>query len=369
MKPVNVAMIGVGCISGIYLENITKTFKDIKLIGVCDLVRERAEQAQQKYGVPKLYETMYDAFNDPEVELVLNLTRPYEHYEVSKAALEAGKHVYSEKPLGASLEEGQALVKLAEEKGLMLGGAPDTFMGAGIQTCRKLIDDGWIGDIVGSAAFMICHGHETWHPDPDFYYQYGGGPMFDMGPYYLTALINLCGGIHSVMSASKKSFAKRMITSQPFAGTPIDVNVNTYVAGTIKYDSGAIGTLFTTFDVYYPSQARFEIYGSRGTLFVPDPNGFGGPVKLFRPEDGEIREIPLLFDYKQNSRALGLDDMAVAIRTGREARADYRQTFHVLDAMTGFERSAASGRWVKMSTKYKRHRPMVKTPLIGALDE
>ena len=369
MKPVNVAMIGVGCISGIYLENITKTFKDVKLIGVCDLVRERAEQAQQKYGVPKLYETMYDAFSDPEVELVLNLTRPYEHFEVSKAALEAGKHVYSEKPLGASLEEGQALVKLAQEKGLMLGGAPDTFMGAGIQTCRKLIDDGWIGVIVGSAAFMICHGHETWHPDPDFYYQYGGGPMFDMGPYYLTALINLCGGIHSVMSASKKSFAKRMITSQPFAGTPIDVNVNTYVAGTIKYDSGAIGTLFTTFDVYYPSQARFEIYGSRGTLFVPDPNGFGGPVKLFRPEDGEIREIPLLFDYKQNSRALGLDDMAVAIRTGREARADYRQTFHVLDAMTGFERSAASGRWVKMSTKYKRHKPMVKTPLIGALDE
>ncbi|MBQ4451883.1 MAG: Gfo/Idh/MocA family oxidoreductase [Clostridia bacterium] len=368
MKPVNVAMIGVGCISGIYLENITKVFKDIRLIGVCDLVRERAENARQKYGVPKIYDTMYDAFGDPEVELVLNLTRPYEHFEVSKAALEAGKHVYSEKPLGASLEEGQVLVKLAQEKGLMLGGAPDTFMGAGIQTCRRLIDDGFIGDVVGSAAFMICHGHETWHPDPDFYYQYGGGPMFDMGPYYLTALINLCGGIHSVMSASKKSFEKRMITSQPFAGTPIDVNVNTYVAGTIKYDSGAIGTLFTTFDVYYPYQARFEVYGSRGTLFVPDPNGFGGPVKLFRPEDGEVREVPLMYDYKENSRALGLDDMAVAIRTGREARADYKQTFHVLDAMTGFERSAQSGRWVKMSTKFKRRPPMVKTELKGCLD-
>ena len=362
MKPVNVAMIGVGCISGIYLENITKVFKDIKLVGVCDLVRERAENAQKKYDVPKLYETMYDAFNDPEVELVLNLTRPYEHFEVSKAALEAGKHVYSEKPLGASLEEGKALVALAEEKGLMLGGAPDTLMGAGIQTCRRLIDDGFIGDVGGSAAFMICHGHETWHPDPDFYYQYGGGPMFDMGPYYLTALINLCGGIHSVMSASKKSFDKRLITSQPLAGTEIDVNV-------IKYDSGAVGTLFTTFDVYYPYQARFEVYGTRGTLFVPDPNGFGGPVKLFRPEDGEVREVPLMYDYKENSRALGLDDMAVAIRTGREARADYRQTFHVLDAMTGFERSAQSGRWVRMSTKYKRHKPMVKAELKGKLDE
>jgi len=368
MKPVNVAMIGVGCISGIYLENITKLFRDVKLIGVCDLVRERAEQAQEKYNVPKVYDTMHDAFADPEVELVLNLTRPYEHFEVTKAALEAGKHVYSEKPLGASLEEGQALVKLAESKGLMLGGAPDTCLGAGIQTCRRLIDDGVIGDIVGAAAFMVCHGHETWHPDPDFYYQYGGGPMFDMGPYYLTALINLCGGIHSVMSASKKSFEKRLITSQPFAGTEINVNVNTYVAGTMQFDSGAIGTLFTTFDVYYPNQARFEVYGSRGTMFVPDPNCFGGPVKLFLPEDGEVREIPLMYDYKENSRALGLDDMAVAIRTGRKARCDWNQTFHVLDAMTGFERSAASGKWIEMSTKYERRPAMSYTPLKGHID-
>ena len=369
MKPVNVAMIGVGCISGIYLENIHNVFKDIRLLGVCDLVRERAENAQKKYNIPKLYETMYDAFNDPEVELVLNLTRPYEHFAVSKAALEAGKHVYSEKPLGASLEEGLELKRLAESKGLRMGGAPDTFMGAGIQTCRRLIDDGYIGDIVGSAAFMICHGHETWHPDPDFYYQYGGGPMMDMGPYYLTALVNLCGGIRRVMSASKKSFDKRLITSQPFAGTEINVNVNTYIAGTIQYDNGAIGTLFTTFDVYYPYQARFEIYGSRGTLFVPDPNCFGGPVKLFRPEDGEVREIPLMYAYKENSRGLGLDDMAVAIRTGRKARADYTQTFHVLDAMTGFERSAASGEWVEMSTKYERAKAMVVPKLTGVLDE
>lgn len=368
MKPVKVAMIGVGCISGIYLENITRVFKDVELIGVCDLVRERAENAQKNYNVPKIYETMHDAFADPEVEMVLNLTRPYEHFEVSKAALLAGKHVYSEKPLGASLEEGKELVRIAEEKGLMLGGAPDTFLGAGIQTCRRLIDDGFIGDVVGSAAFMICRGHETWHPDPDFYYQYGGGPMFDMGPYYLTAMINLMGGIESVMSASKKTFPERLITSQPLAGTPIHVNVNTYIAGTVKYESGAIGTLFTTFDAYYPGQARFEIYGSEGTLFVPDPNTFGGPVRLFRPEDGEVKEIPLMYDYAANSRALGLDDMAVALRTGRPARADYQQTFHVLDAITGFERSAESGCWVPMSTKYNRRPPMKKARLKGELD-
>ena len=369
MKKVKVAMIGVGCISGIYLQNITRVFKDIELIGVCDLVRERAEKAQAEYNIPKIYETMFDAFKDPEVELVLNLTRPYEHFEVTKEALLHGKHVYSEKPLGASLEEGIALKNLAEEKGLMLGGAPDTFMGAGIQTCRRLIDDGFIGTPVGSAAFMICRGHESWHPDPDFYYQYGGGPMFDMGPYYLTAMVNLMGAIDSVMSASKKSFEKRMITSQPFAGTEINVNVNTYVAGTVKYTSGAIGTLFTTFDAYYPGQARFEIYGSEGTLFVPDPNTFGGPVKLFRPEDGEIREIPLLYDYAENSRGLGLDDMAVAIRTGRNARCDYTQTFHVLDAMTGFERSAQSGEWVRMSTEYNRRPAMKKAVVKGILDQ
>lgn len=368
MKKINVAMIGVGNISGIYLENISHTFTELNLLGVCDLVRERAEKAQEKYNVPKLYETMWDAFKDPEVDLILNLTRPHEHFAVSKAALEAGKNVYSEKPLGASLEEGQTLVKLAQEKGLMLGGAPDTFLGAGIQTCRRLIDDGYIGTPIGSAAFMICHGHESWHPDPDFYYQYGGGPMMDMGPYYLTAMINLMGGIKRVFSASRATYPRRMITSQPLAGTPIDVNVNTYVAGTVEYESGAIGTLFTTFDVYYSGQARFEIYGSEGTLFVPDPNGFGGPVQLLRPETGHPVEMPLMYGYAENSRALGLADMAKAIQTGRAARADWQQTFHVLDAMTGFDRSAATGAWVEMSTKYTRRPAMVKPVLKGILD-
>ena len=203
MNRVKVAMIGVGCISGIYLENLTKVFREVELIGVCDLIRQRAEDAQKQYGIPKIYDTMYDAFRDPEVQIVLNLTRPYEHYEVTRAALEAGKHVYSEKPLGADLQEGKALLALAREKGLMLGGAPDTFLGAGIQTCRRLIDDGYIGTPIGSAAYMIGCGHECWHPDPEFYYKRGGGPMFDMGPYYLTAMINLMGGVGIAMGQSE----------------------------------------------------------------------------------------------------------------------------------------------------------------------
>ena len=370
MKTVKVAMIGVGNISGIYLKNITQTFKELELIGVCDLVRERAEKARQEYGVPKLYETMYDAFADPEVEIVLNLTRPYEHFEVSKAALEAGKHVYSEKPLGADLAEGKELLRLAKEKGLMLGGAPDTFLGAGIQTCRRLIDDGFIGTPIGSAAYMIGSGHESWHPDPEFYYKRGGGPMFDMGPYYLTAMLNLMGGVERVMSASRISFPKRLITSQPLCGTVIDVDVNTYIAGTVQYASGAIGTIFTTFDVKFPREkSRFiEIYGSEGTLFVPDPNNFSGPIQLYRPEEGAVKEIPMLYDYPVNSRGLGLADMAKALRTGREARCGVQQTYHVLEIIEGFETSVRTGAWVEIASQYHRAPAMAKAKINGILD-
>ena len=368
MKTVKIAFIGVGTISGIYLKNLTGIFKEVEVLGVCDLVKERAEKAKADYGIPKLYETMHDAFADPEVDIILNLTRPYEHFDVTKAALEAGKHVYSEKPLAASLEEGEALYRLAKDKGLMLGGAPDTFLGAGIQTCMKLIRDGYIGKPVGSAAFMICHGHETWHPDPDFYYQFGGGPMMDMGPYYITAMVNLMGRISEVMCASRKSFENRLITSQPFAGANIEVNVGTYIAGTVKYGSGAIGTLFTTFDVHYPTQARFEIYGSEGTLIVPDPNTFGGPVQLYRPEDGQMREIPLVYNYQENSRGIGVADMAKALQTNRPFRVDSEQTFHVLDIITGFDRSAESGEWIKMKTQYTPKASMINGMMTGILD-
>ena len=364
---VNIAMIGVGSISGIYLKNITETFREIKLIGVCDLIRERAEKAQAAYHIPKLYETMYDAFADPEVDIVLNLTRPYEHYGVTKAALEAGKHVYSEKPLAADWDEGRELVALAEQKGLLLGGAPDTFMGAGIQTCRQLIDAGEIGQVIGAAAFMICRGHETWHPDPEFYYKRGGGPMMDMGPYYLTALINLVGGVKAVTGVTKTSFPTRTITSQPHYGEVVTVDVPTYVTGTLLYDNGAVGTIFTTFDVYYPYQARLEVYGSKGTLYAPDPNTFGGPIRLYRPKEG-MEDIDLAFDYPENSRALGLADMAKAIQCGRPFRANSNQTFHVLEIMEGFAKSGQEKREVPILSRFERLPLMNPAMEHGVLD-
>lgn len=363
-----IGMVGVGDISGIYLENITKTFQEIELVAVCDLVKEKALRAKEKYNVPKIYDTMYELFDDPEIDIVLNLTRPYEHYDVSREALLHGKHVYSEKPLAATFQEGKQLVALAEEKGLMIGGAPDTFLGAGIQTCRKVIDDGMIGKPVGGAAFMICRGHESWHPDPEFYYKHGGGPMLDMGPYYVTAFINLLGGVKSVTGIAKTTFPQRTITSQPLSGTVIDVDVPTYITGMMEFDSGVVGTLFTTFDVVNNGQARFEIYGSEGTLIVPDPNTFGGDVMILHRMDGEMKTLPLMFDYRENSRGLGLADMAKALETGRVPRESYKQTLHVLEVMESFGKSSELRRTVDLETSFTREAPMKLNPLKGILD-
>lgn len=363
-----IGIVGIGDISGIYLKNITETFKELQLVGVCDLIKERALNAQKKYNIPKVYDTMYDLFADSEIELVLNLTRPAEHFEVSKQALLSGKHVYSEKPLGASLEEGKELVALAKEKGLMLGGAPDTFLGAGIQTCRKLIDSGIIGDVVGASGAMICRGHETWHPDPEFYYKYGGGPMLDMGPYYVTALVNLIGRVEKVTGVTKISFPQRMITSKPLAGTVIDVTAPTYVTGILHFENGAIANLTTTFDVYKSDSHDIEIYGSKGTLFVPDPNCFGGNIRFFDGETKEMKEFPLEFDYAENSRALGLADMAKAIETGRRPRTSYKQTFHVLEIMQAFAKSSAEGRTVEIESAFEREAPLNPNCEHGILD-
>jgi predicted dehydrogenase len=361
-----VGFVGAGAISGIYIENITNVFKELEIAGVCDLIPERAEKASKLSGA-RIYKDMNELFADPDVDIVLNITRPYEHCEVARAALLAGKHVYSEKPLGADLDEGVKLSELAEEKGLVMGGAPDTFLGAGLQTCRKIIDSGLIGKVVGASAFMVCRGHESWHPDPEFYYKRGGGPMMDMGPYYLTALVSLLGPVKTVAGMAKASFSERMITSEPKSGTVVKVEAPTYVTGMMELRCGAVATIFTTFDAYAAEVPRIEIYGSEGTLSVPDPNTFGGPVRLFRPESGAFLEMPLMFGYAQNSRGLGLADMAKALETGRKPRASSEITFHVLEIMEGFIRSGASKSFVDMKTAPPRPEPMKKTEIVGIL--
>ncbi len=351
-------MVGVGCISGIYLKNFTQVFKDVELVAVCDLVRERAENAQKNYNIPKLYDTMEELFADPEIDVVLNLTRPYQHYEVSKGALLAGKHVYSEKPLGVDMNEGRELVRIAQEKGLWLGGAPDTFMGAAIQTCRKLVDGGVIGDIVGGRFVMAGRGPESWHPDPDFFYQRGGGPLFDMGPYYITCMINLLGGIKKVYGYARAAQSERIATCKEHYGEVIKVNIPTFYDAIITLESGANVSLCTSFDTWNTRQTNIELYGTKGTLYVPDPNCFGGTINFFNGEKGKMEEYPLEFDYAENSRCLGLDDMCAAIEQGRSGRATYRQTFHVLETMCGILESSKTGKPYIMTSEFRREAPM-----------
>jgi len=358
MSKTKIGIVGCGAISDIYLTNLQK-FANTEIIGVCDLIDERAENAVKEYNIPRKYKDMHEMFADDNIEIVLNLTRPYEHFDVNMAAIAAGKHVYAEKPLGATLEEGIKTREAAEKKGVLLGGAPDTFLGAGIQTCRKLIDDGYIGHPVAATAFMVNRGHETWHPDPEFYYQFGGGPMLDMGPYYITALVNLLGAVQSVSGVAKKSFETRRITSQPHYGKIVDVEVATHIAGQLSFANGAVGTIIQSFDVYAHNLPIIEIYGTEGTLSVPDPNTFGGPIKLYRNEQKAFLDMPLVFDYPENSRGLGIADMAKAINTGAKPRAGVDLTFHVLEVMTAFARSSEGKVHVDITSAPSRPEPMV----------
>ncbi|MBR3416298.1 MAG: Gfo/Idh/MocA family oxidoreductase [Clostridia bacterium] len=367
MRKMKIGFVGVGDISGIYLENLTKSYKEVEIAGVCDLVREKAGRAVKKYGIPKLYGDMYELFEDKEVDIVLNITRPDEHYEVTKAALLAGKNVYSEKPLATSLEKGKELVALAKERGLALGGAPDTFLGAAIQTAREMIDRGDIGGIVGAAGYMKCRGHESWHPDPEFYYKRGGGPMLDMGPYYVTAFVNLFGSVKWVTSMSRITYPERMITSEPKAGQVIKVDVPTHVSGVMEFENGAIGTLTTSFDVFPAgSYDLIEVYGSEGSMIVPDPNNCGGKIRIRGKGDWEERD--LTFDYGWNCRGLGLCDMANAIRDGRTPRANCGLTYHALEVMLALANAEGRREHVKIESRCDRTAPMCRGLEEGILD-
>jgi predicted dehydrogenase len=339
-KQVRVGVIGCGTISSIYLKNCSALFDNLKVIALADLVPERSAEKAAEFGVSRT-ETVEQILTDSEIDVILNLTIPKAHFQVSKAALEAGKHVYVEKPVSIDLQEGETLAGIAKTKGLLLGGAPDTFLGAGIQTCRKLIADGWIGKPVAATAFMLCGGHERWHPDPAFYYQTGGGPMFDMGPYYLTALVALLGPVSSLAGMTSTTWQQRTVTSQPKKGQIIQVEVPTHVSGLLQFKSGAQATIMTSFDIKGGhGHTPIEIYGTEGSLQVPDPNTFGGPVHYRRAGAKEWSEIPLLAPFQENSRGLGLSDLADALQTGRKPRACADLTVHVLELMHGIHISS-----------------------------
>ncbi len=357
MEKARIGVIGCGCISGIYLKNLCTRFHNTTVAAVADLIPERAENAAREYGIPKIL-TDREMCADPDIDIILNITTPPDHYALCKMALEAGKPVHTEKPLSVKREQGAELLALAESKGLLLGGAPDTFMGAGIQTARKLVDDGWIGDIIGATAFMTCHGHESWHPDHAFYYKTGAGPLFEPRPYYLTALANLIGPVAAVTAEAKTTFPVRTITSAPHYGETIDVEVSTHYSSTLTFENGAYATVLMSFDVWGADLPRIELYGTRGTISVPDPNTFGGEVKVFLSHTKQWETVPLTHPYADNSRGLALADMACALREGRENRASGRLAFHVLDTMHAIDEAAALGRRVEVKSTCGRPAPM-----------
>jgi predicted dehydrogenase len=368
-KPVKVGVVGVGKISDAYL-GAAKTFPILEMAAVADLDQERAKAQASKHGIPKVY-SVDEIMKDDSIEIILNLTVPKAHVPIGLKAIKAGKHTYAEKPLGTDRADGKKLLAAAKKAGLRVGCAPDTFLGAGIQTACKLIQDGVIGKPVAFTAFMMGAGHESWHPSPEFYYEVGGGPMFDMGPYYLTALLNLLGPAKRITGSATIAIPERTITSQPKAGKKIKVETPDHIAGTIEFANGAMGTIVTSFATRFSehdNRQPIKIYGTEGTLKVPDPNGFDGPVHYRRNGDDDWRWVPHTF-VKGYGRSVGLADMAYAIRSGRPHRASAEQAYTVLDMMQAFLDSADEGKAIKIAGSYEPPKPMPAKLPFGTLDD
>jgi len=370
VETVKVGVIGCGAISGAYL-GMAKNFPIVDIVACADINMEAARAKAKEFNIPKAC-GVQELIKDRSIDLVLNLTVPKAHVPIALECLEAGKHTFSEKPFGVNRQEGQALVAAAgKHKGLRVGCAPDTFMGAGIQTARKVIDEGAIGRPVAFTAFMMCRGHESWHPSPEFYYEIGGGPMFDMGPYYLTALLNLLGPVKRITGAATIAIPERIITSKPKYGKKIQVETPDHLAGTLEFASGAVGTIIQSFATHHPVHDcghPITIYGEEGTMKVPDPNGFDGTVQVRKAGDAPWAEVPHSF-VTGYGRSIGAADMAYAIRTGRKHRANQEQAFAVLDLMQGFLDSSNSGRAYTPQAPYHRPAPMPADLPFGTLDE
>lgn len=366
VEPVNVGVVGCGAISAAYFR-MAAQLPMLNMVACTDLDLDKAKARAAEFDVPKV-ETVEELLVDPQVDIVLNLTVPKAHAPVAIQALEAGKHTFAEKPLGVNREEGRAVVELAQSKGLRVGCAPDTFMGAGVQTARKAIDDGRIGRPVAFTAFMMGHGHEHWHPSPEFYYEVGGGPMFDMGPYYLTALLNYLGPVERISGAARIAIPERTITSQPKHGKKINVETPDHICGTMVFEDGAVGTIITTFAVWHANHgAPITVYGEAGTLRCPNPNAFDDEVRIRGAEDDDWETIPPEF-VTGYGRAIGLADMAVAIQSGRPHRCSAEQAFTVLDLMQGFLDSSESGQSYVPCSAYDRPAPMPAELPFGELD-
>ncbi len=356
-RKIGIGIIGCGKISQAYF-NGAKLFEVLKVVSCADVKTELAEAKAAENGCKA--QTVDELLANPEVQLVINLTIPAVHAKISLAALNAGKHVHSEKPLAVSLKDGQKIMETAKAKGLLVGCAPDTFLGGGFQTCRKLIDDGWLGEIVGGTAFMMSRGPESWHPNPAFFYETGGGPMFDMGPYYITALVHLLGPVKRVSAITSKAFDQRIATCKEEFGKLLPVEIPTHYSGSLEFHSGAVITATISFDVCKHGHSPIELYGTEGSMKVPDPNTFGGPIELWTRATNEWQPQAFSHRYLTNSRSIGAADLAYVILSNgkRKHRASGALALHSLEVMHSFEKSSTTGKSISIQSRPEQPEPL-----------
>ncbi|MGC5053262.1 Gfo/Idh/MocA family protein [Micromonospora sp. DT48] len=356
--PHRVGVVGLGVISAAYLETLAD-HPAVRITALADLDASRsATVAAVVPGAEAM--SVERLLAHPDVQTVLNLTTPAAHADLSLAAIDAGKNVYVEKPLAVTLAEGRTIIERAASAGVRVGCAPDTVLGTGTQTARAAIDAYLIGRPVAASAVMVTPGHERWHPHPDFYYAPGGGPLFDMGPYYITALVHLLGPVRAVSGAASRLRTERVIGSGPRRGQRIPVRVDTHVTGVLEHANGALSTITTSFDGVATTAAPIEVHGEAGTLAVPDPNNFDGEVRRCALGDSEWRVVEPGAGYAGGSRGIGLLDLVQA-DSQRPPRAGGEVALHVLDTMTALLRAAAEGRRIELTTTVDRPMPVPLT--------
>ena len=352
----SIGIIGCGSISKAYFTACNR-FPFLRVKACADLFPAAAEAKAKEYNCEAV--SIDALLADPEIALVINLTIPVAHAEIDLRIIAAGKHAYSEKPFALNRTEGAAVVAAALAAGVRVGCAPDTCLGAAIQTARALLDQNAIGRVVGFSANMLCGGHESWHPSPEFYYQPGGGPLFDMGPYYLHALITLLGPVTRVTGVTRTTHPTRTITSRPKHGKVVTVEVPTHLVSILEFAGGAVGTLTTSFDIPNGNTLpNLELWGTAGSLQVPDPNGTGGPVRIRRAGDKDWVERNHTHPYREGSRGVGVADLIDALKTGRPHRANDAIALHAVDIMQAIHEASDTGRAITLTTTCDQPEPM-----------